>query len=76
MIAGRKGIAVGSSAFVEKVKNQLSVKATRCDVVEADGIYVLREPSEAYAGKFTGGIEALRTQNTFLWNESADDART
>lgn len=50
-----EGIAVGSSAFVEKVKNQLGVKATHRDVIEAYAIYVLREPSEAYAGKFTGG---------------------
>jgi len=31
---------------------------------------------EAYAGKFTDKIEALRTQNTILWDESVDDART
>ena len=31
--------------------------------------------SEAYGGKFTGKIEALRVQNTFFWDESVDDAR-
>ena len=30
--------------------------------------------SEAYGGKFTGKIEALRVQNTFFWDESVDDA--
>jgi putative transposase len=38
--------------------------------------FALREPSEAYAGKFTGKIEALRPQNTILWDESVDDAST
>jgi len=46
------------------------------EVIETHGTYALREPSEAYAGKFTGKIEALGTQNTILWNESIDDART
>jgi hypothetical protein len=71
-----EAIAVGSLAFVEKVKDQLGVKATHRDVTEAEGSYALREPAEAYAGKFTGGIEVLRTQNTILWDESVDDART
>jgi putative transposase len=35
-----EAIAVGSSAFVAKVKNQLGVKATHRDVIETDGISV------------------------------------
>jgi hypothetical protein len=54
----------------------LNLLATHRDVIEAEGSYALREPTEAYAGKFTGGIEALRTQNTMVWNKSVDDART
>jgi len=71
-----EAIAVGSLTFVETVKNDLGVKARHRDVIEADGSYALREPSEAYAGKFTGKIDALRTQNTIPWDESVDDART
>jgi putative transposase len=71
-----EAIAIGSLAFVENVKNQLGIKASHRNVIEADGSYALREPAEAYAGKFTGKNEALRTQNTFVWNDSADDART
>jgi len=63
-------------AFVENVKNQLGVKASHRDVIEANGNYVLREPEEAYGLKFGTENEALRHQNTFLWNETVDEART
>jgi hypothetical protein len=33
-------------------------------VIETEGSHALRAPSETYAGKFRGEIEALRTQNT------------
>jgi putative transposase len=71
-----EAIAVGSLAFVDRVKGELGAKARHRDVIEADGSYALREPSEAYAGKFTEKNDALRTQNTILWDESVDDART
>jgi putative transposase len=71
-----EAIAVGSLAFVERVKNDLGVKAMYREVLETDETYALREPAEVYAGKFAGKIEALRTQNTILWDESVDDART
>jgi hypothetical protein len=45
-------------------------------VIEADGSYDLREPTEAYAGNFTGKNEGLMAQNTILWDESVDEART
>ena len=69
-----EAIAVGSLAFVERVKNDLGIKADRRDVIESDGSYVLREPAEAYVLKFAGGNEALRSQNTFFWNEIVDEA--
>jgi hypothetical protein len=47
-------------AFVEKVKNDLGLKAIHRQVLETDGGYALREPSDAYAGNFTGEIEALQ----------------
>lgn len=71
-----EAIAVGSLAFIETVKNDLGVKAAHRDMVKLDGSYALREPTEAYAGKATGKNEALRTQNTILWDESVYDART
>ena len=71
-----EAIAVGSLAFVEKVKTELGVKALHREFEPVGEAYALREPSETYAGKFTGKIDALRTQNTILWDESVDDART
>jgi hypothetical protein len=58
------------------MKNNLGVKALHRQVIEADATCELRESAEAYAGKFTGETEALRTQNTILWDESVGDART
>jgi len=69
-----ESIAVGSRSFIEKVKNELGFKAAHRDMVESDGSYVLLEPTEAYALKFAGENEALRSQNTFFWNEIVDDA--
>ena len=71
-----EAIADGSLAFIETVKNDLGVKARHRDVIDADGSYALREPSEAYAGKFTGKNDALRLENTVLWDQSVNDART
>jgi putative transposase len=47
-----EAIAVGSLAFVEKVKGDLGIKAMHREVLETDGTYALREPSESYTGKF------------------------
>jgi len=46
------------------------------DVMESDGSYALREPAEAYAGNLNDKTEALRHQNTFVWDEKVGDART
>jgi len=63
-------------AFVESVENQLCVKASHRDVVEADGSYELREPTEVYGLNFAAEKDALTRHNTFLWNETVDEART
>jgi putative transposase len=70
-----EAIAVGSLAFVETVKNDLGVKATHREVIEAGETYELREPAEAYAGKFTGKNDALSPENNIRWDEIVDDAR-
>jgi hypothetical protein len=43
-----EAIAVGSLAFVERVKGALGIKAMHWEVLETDGTYALRESSEAY----------------------------
>jgi hypothetical protein len=52
-------------SFVETIKAILDIEATHREVIEADGSYALREPTEAYAGNFTGKNEALRTQKHY-----------
>ena len=71
-----EAIAVGSLRFVETIKNDLGVKASYREVVQADGIYVLREPAEAYARNLTGKNEALSSENTLPWNESLETSGT
>ena len=71
-----EAIAVGSLVFVERVKNDLGVNAMHREVLQADGTYALREPAEAYAGNFTDKNEALRSENTIVWDESAENAGT
>jgi len=71
-----EAIAVGSLAFVDKVKSELGVKAMHRDAIKIDGTYALREPSEFYAGNLTGKIEVLSTENTFFWDESVENAVT
>jgi hypothetical protein len=48
-----ESIAVGSLGFVGTIENDLGIKARSRDVIEADGSYALREPTEAYVGNIT-----------------------
>src|ERR1044071_955397 len=70
-----EALAVGSLTFVESVKNELGLKASHRGVIELNGNYALREPAEAYGRNFAGESEALRFQNTFLWDEIVDQAK-
>jgi hypothetical protein len=63
-----RSIAVGSLAFVDKVKSDLGVKAMHREVAEVGGTYTLREPSEAYAGDFTSESDVLTSDNTSILN--------
>ena len=71
-----EALAVGSLAFVERVKNDLGIKAMHREVLETGGTYALREPAGAYARHFTGENEALSSENTLLWNESLENPGT
>jgi hypothetical protein len=55
-----EAIAVGSLAFVETVKNDLGMKATHREVIEADGTYALRERAASYARNFIGETEGSK----------------
>jgi hypothetical protein len=63
-------VAVGSEAFVEKVKRELGMKAQNRDIDEADGAYVLREPGRAYTTDFGTENDTLRPRNTIPWARS------
>jgi hypothetical protein len=71
-----EAIAVGSLSFVEKVKGELGFKAAHREVIEAGGMYALREESEAYGSHFGGESEALRLENARFWNQNPDAAAT
>ena len=57
-------MAVRRSTHVEKVQNDLGVKARYRSIECAAQTSVLREPSAPYAGDFAGENDALRSDNT------------
>jgi putative transposase len=71
-----EAIAVGSLPFVERVKDDLGIKAMHREVLKTDGTCALHEPSEAYTRNLTGENEALSSENTLPWNESLENPNT
>ena len=69
-----EALAVGSLAFVEKVKSELGIKAMHRRVEQAGATSVLRERSEAYGGESGGENDALTPENTILWDKNAETA--
>jgi putative transposase len=65
-----EALAVGSQAFVEKVKQELAMKGSHRDVKGDHGTYVLREQQDAYGCDFMAENDALRPKNTVIWSES------
>ena len=71
-----ESIAVGSLAFVEKIKSKLGATGRHREFELLGEAYALREESEAYTRNSTAENEVLSTENTFLWNENVDDSGT
>ena len=71
-----QAIAVGSLAFVDKVKSELGFKAQHREVEQVDGTYILREQSEAYSAHFASENDALMTDNTIPWEINAESTET
>ena len=67
-------IAVGSQAFVEKVKRDLGTQVRRREVDETNGTCVLREPRGAYRTTLGTENSALRPENATLSTENPVDA--
>jgi putative transposase len=69
-----EAIALGSQAFVEKVKRDLGTQAKHREVDEPDGTCVLSEPRGAYTTTLGTENSALRPENATLWTENPADA--
>ena len=63
-----ESIAVGNEAFVGDVKRKLGIRATRREVIGANGSHDLRDPEIPYEALFGLKNEDLRDENTFLWD--------
>jgi len=71
-----EAIAVGSLAFVDRVRSELGVKAMHREVVQLGGTYTLREEREAYGADFASENDTLRLDNTISWEENIESAKT
>jgi putative transposase len=66
-----EALAVGSQAYLDRIKAALAGRASHRQIAEADGIYTLREPAVSYTLRFEGGKGPLRPYNTHLWNDGS-----
>ena len=71
-----EAIAVGSPAFVDKVKVELGLKALHREVADIGATYTLRKPRAAYARDFGSENDALKPNNTVPWEKNLDIAET
>ena len=74
---GRKGewtesIAVGSKAFIEKVKSVLGFKAKGRDIIKGDEGYHLREEAAYYMVLFEAEKGDIGPENTYLWDKHTE----
>ena len=65
-----EALAVGSQAYLDKIKAALGGRASHRQIAEADGIHTLRESAVAYARQFEGKNMLLRPNNTHFWSDS------
>jgi putative transposase len=65
-----EALAVGSSGFVARVKNELGARGCHREVTGTDGTFALRDPEESYSDVFAVENEALRLDNRHFWDES------
>ncbi len=57
-----ESLAVGSKDFVEKIKNELGVKAAYRKIITEKGIHKLREPGCSYTLSFMGKMSGLKVK--------------
>ena len=63
-----ESIAVGSEGFVEKIQQQLGVRAKGRSVVYEKEGNVLKEAQASYNTLFEGQKDALRLNNSYFWD--------
>jgi putative transposase len=71
-----QALAVGSQAFVKRVKRELAMKARHRDIEHTSGSYALRQPQIPYNRDFDHEMGALRPKNTIVWDENVAAAYT
>ena len=64
-----ESLAVGSPAYLDKIKAALGGRATRRQIVEAGGLHTLREPTVSYTSQCGGKSIAPRPDNTRFWTD-------
>ena len=52
------------------MQDELGFKARHRSIERGEPTSVLREPSAAYEGNFAGENDALRLENTVVWDEN------
>jgi len=62
-----ESIAVGDHAFVKGAMDRLGVKSMYREIVEEDGISVLREPKIPYSASFDPKTGPLSPENCYFW---------
>ena len=67
--AWSNSIAVGSSAFVDKIRTALGSKAKSRTVTEEPERSVLREPIATYTADFHPEMDSLRGENRLKWDD-------
>lgn len=67
-----EAVAVGSLAFVEKVKEELGVRGMHRAATEVEGTFTLREAGEAYTSVFAGENDMLRLDNSRFYEETPE----
>ena len=65
-----QSLAVGSQAYLDKIKAALGARATHRQIEEAGGIHALREPAASYTRQFEGKNSPSRLNNTHYWSDS------
>ena len=63
-----QSVAVGSKAFVEKIKNELGMRAVHRKTNKVDESFELREKQVPYSANFSPKNVQLSKENSYFWD--------